>query len=100
MISQELIFSDFINAVKDRDKLDVLRLAESEAKEAEKISEIKVYAQNYYEALREFIYFMRYLQKPYRIKEEDFQMFRSVCENLVAKKQLDPDILKMFDSQQ
>jgi hypothetical protein len=100
MISQELIFSEFIEAVKDKDKLDILRLAESEAKEAEKISEIKVYGLNYYEVLREFIYFMRYQQKPYRIKEEYFQMFRSVCENLVAKKQLSPDIMKLFDSQQ
>ena len=100
MISQELNFSEFINAVKNKDKLDVLRLAELEAKEAEKISEIKVSGQNYFEALREFIYFMMYKQRPYRIKEEYFQMFRPVCENLVAKKQMSPDILKVFDYQQ
>ena len=75
-------------------------MAESEAKEAEKISEVKGYGQNYFDALKGFIYFMRYKQKPYRIKEENFQMFRSVCENLVAKKQLLPDILKVFDSQE
>ena len=99
MISQELNFSEFINAVKDKDKLDILRLAESEAKEVEKITEIKGYGYSYFEALKGLIYFMRYKQKPYRIKEEYFQMFRSVCENLVIKKQLFPEVLKIFTSE-
>jgi hypothetical protein len=97
VISLEFNFLEFISAIKDRDKHDILRLAESEATEAEKISEIKGYGQNYVEAVREFIYFLRYSQKPDGIKEEHFQMFQSVCEKLVAKKQLLPDVMKMFD---
>ena len=98
MISQEFDILEFISAVKDRDILDILRIAESEATEAEKISEMKGYGQNYVEAVRGFIYFMRYRQKPVGIKEEYFQVFRSVCEKLVAKEQLLPDVLKIFDS--
>ena len=98
MISPEFSFLEFINVVKDRDKPDVLRLAESEATEAEKVSEIKGYGQNYAEAVRGFIYLIRYCQKPYGIKEEYLQMSRSVCEKLVARKQLLPEILNMFDS--
>ena len=98
MISFEFNFKEFINAVKDKDKSDILRLAESEATEAEKNSQIKGYGQNYVEAVREFLYFIRYGQKPVGLEEEYFHMFRIVCENLVAKKQLLPKILKLFDS--
>ena len=98
MISLEFNFTEFINAVKDKDKPDILRLTESEATEAEKISQIKGYGQNYVEAVREFLYFIRYGQKPDGLEEEYFQKFRTVCENLVAKKQLLPEVLKLFDS--
>jgi hypothetical protein len=97
MISTELNFAEFISAVKDKDKSDILRLAESEAIEAEKISQIKGYGQDYVEAVREFLYFIRYGQNPIELERKYFQMFRPVCENLVAKKQLLPDVLKMFD---
>lgn len=89
---------EFISVVKDKDKPDILRLAESEATEAEKVSEVKGYGQNYPEAVRGFIYLIRYCQKPDGIKEEYLQMSRSVCEKLVARKQLLPEVLKMFDS--
>jgi len=98
VISYELNFLEFIGAVKNRDKPDILRLAESEALEAEKISEIKGYGQDYAEMVSDFIYFLRYGQKPDGIDEEHFQMFHSVCENLIAKKQLLPEVLKLFDS--
>jgi hypothetical protein len=98
MISPEFDIVDFISSVKDKNKYDIIRLAESEAKEAEKISETKGYGQNYVEDLRVFDYFMRYGQKPEGINGEHFKMFRSICEKLVAKKQLPPDVLNMFDS--
>lgn len=98
MISPEFNITDFIKSVKNKNKYDIIRLAESEVKEAEKISEIKGYGQNYVEDLREFDYFMKHGQKPPAINEEHFKMFRSVCEKLVAKKQLPPDVLKIFDS--
>jgi hypothetical protein len=98
VISPEFNFLEFIRVVKDKDKPDILRLAESEATEAEKVSEIKGYGQNYTEGVRGFIYLIRYCQKPDGIKEEYLQMSRSVCEKLVARKQLLPEVLKIFDS--
>ena len=97
MISPELKITDFISAVKDKNKYDIIRLTESEAKEAEKISELKGYGQNYVEDLRAFDYLMRYKQKPPLSNEKHFNIFRSICEKLVAKKQLSENMLKMFD---
>ena len=97
MISLEFNFSEFIDAVKDRDRHVILSLAESEARQAEKNAEIKGYGQNYVDALTGFIYLLRYEQKPYKINEEHFQMFRIVCEKLVSKKQILSDMMNMFD---
>jgi len=98
MISSEFNFAEFMKAVEGRDLHDVLRLAESEATEAEKVAEVKGYGEDYTDAVRGFVYLMRYGQKPVGIEEKRFQAFRSVCEKLVAKKQLLPHILGLFDS--
>ena len=100
MISMEFSFSDFISAIKDKNELDILRLAEAEAKDAEKLSEIKGYGQDYVDAVTGLIYFLRYHQKPYGIMEKHFQMFRPVCENLVAKHQLPSDVLNILNSRE
>ena len=60
MISPEFDFSEFIDAVKNRDKHIIFSMAESEAKDAEKNAEIKGHGQDYVEALMGFIYFLRY----------------------------------------
>ena len=96
MISFEFKLSEFINAVQDRDMHIILNLAESEARIAEKTSELKGYGQDYVEALIGFCYFLRYQQKPYGINEKHFRMFRPVCQKLVEKEQLTSDILRYF----
>ncbi|MBN1972119.1 MAG: hypothetical protein JW787_00660 [Sedimentisphaerales bacterium] len=100
IISSDLKISEFIDAVKDNDKHVILNLAESEAKEAEKISEMKGYGQDYVDALAGLIYFFTYHQKPDGISEEYFQMFRSVCKKLAAKEQLPSDMMRIFDSKE
>ncbi len=96
MISPEFNFSEFIDAVKNRDKHIILGLAESEAKEAEKNAEIKGFGQGYLDAVTGLIYFLRYQQKPFGVEEDYFEMFQPVCEKLAAKKQISSDVLKMF----
>ena len=98
MISPEFDFAEFVNAIEDGDLHDILRLSESEATEAQKVAEIKGYGQDYVDAVRAFVYLLRYGQKPVGIDEERFQTCRSICEKLVAKKQLLPHILGLFDS--
>ncbi len=100
MISIELDFSEFIEKIENKDKHIIICMAESEAKEAEKIYEMTGCGQDYVYAVMGLIYFLRYSQKPYGIKEEHLQLFRVVCENLVAKKQLSSDALKMLDSKE
>lgn len=100
MISLKLNFSDFIDSIKNRNKHIILSLAESEAKEAEKNSEMTKCGNDYVDAIWGLIYFLRYYQKPDGIKEEHLQLYRVVCENLVAKKQLSPDVLEMLKPQE
>ncbi|MBN1973404.1 MAG: hypothetical protein JW787_07175 [Sedimentisphaerales bacterium] len=98
MISLKFDFSEFISAVKDRDKHIILSMAETEAREAEKISEMQKNGQDYVEAIIGLIYLLRHSQKPNWIKEKHFKMFRAVCEKLAAKKQISSDLLKILDS--
>ena len=55
---------------------------------------------NYINAILELIYFLRYSQKPGGVKEEHLYLYRMLCQNLVAKKQMSPDILKMIEPQE
>ncbi len=98
MISLKLNFSEFIEAVKNKDKHIILSLAETEAKEAEKLSEIMEGDRDYVEALTGLIYFLSTSQKPYGIKEKHLKMFRIICERLIVKNQLSSDMLKFLDT--
>ncbi len=100
MISLKLDFFEFADSVKDRDKHIILSLAESEAKEAEKISEMTGTGDDYINAILELIYFLRYSQKPGGVKEEHLHLYRTICENLIAKKQLSLDVLEMLEPQE
>lgn len=100
MISIKLDFSEFIDSVKNKDKHIIISLAESEAKEAEKMSEIMESGQDYVVALMGLIYFLRYYQKPDGIKEEHLALFRVICEKLIVKKQLSSELLKMLDTEE
>jgi hypothetical protein len=97
LISINLNFSEFINKVKDKDKDVIIDLAESEAKEAEKISEMKKSGYDYVDAILGLVYFLNNSEKPYWIKDNYLKMFGIVCEKLAAKKQLSSDLLKMLD---
>jgi len=52
MISSELNLSEFISTINDKDKQEIMRLSESEASNAEKISELKGYGQDYVDFIR------------------------------------------------
>jgi hypothetical protein len=100
LISFTLNFSEFINEVKDKDKDVIIDLAESEAKEAEKISEMKKSGNDYTDAILGLVYFLNNSEKPYWIKESYFTLYRVVFEKLVEKKQLSSDLLKLLDSRE
>jgi len=99
MISPDLDLAEFLIAIEGKDLHEIIRLTESEATEAEKISQLKGHGEYYVEALEGFAHIMRYGQKPLGITEEHLQAFRPVCQKLVAKKQLLPEVLALFDSE-
>jgi hypothetical protein len=97
LISLKLNFSEFVASVINKDKHIILSLAESEAKEAEKLSEMMGHGHDYVDALAGLIYFLRNSQKPLEIKEKHLKIYRVICEKLIVKNQLSSDILKIFD---
>jgi len=99
MISPDLDLAEFLIAIEDKDLHDIIRMTESEAAQAEKIAQLKGHGEYYVEALEDFAHVLRYGQKPLGITEEHFQSFRPICEKLVTKKQLLPDLLALFDSE-
>ncbi len=100
MISITLNFSEFIDFVKNKDKNIILSLAESEVKEAEKISEITGAGIDYVNALLGLIYLLRYSQKSGSVKEEYLNLYRTVCEKLITKKQIASELLSMLEPQE
>ncbi len=50
----------------------------------------------YAQRIKEFLYFMRYGQKPDGVSAEDFHKYHPVVKSLVDKDQLKPGILTMF----
>lgn len=100
MISPEFNFDEFIKAVEDEDRVNIVRIAESEYREAEMRVVARGYGKGYVNSVRGFLFFMHEGMKPAGVDEADWQMFRRVCEKLVAKKTFPPGVLKMFDSKE
>jgi hypothetical protein len=104
MISPSFNFREFIKEVQERNYLDIISLTEKEAYDAEYVSSgikgsieaRKRGSANYARLLKKFLYFMRYGIKPAAIYDWDFMLFRSVCEKLVEKGQLDQIIMEVF----
>lgn len=90
----------------DKNILEIQVAASSEAEEAERLSSSstrgidkasKIRIGYYKKRVGEFAFFMRYGIKPGDINEEDFKLFRPICEILVERGDLKPDVLKHFE---
>jgi predicted nucleotidyltransferase component of viral defense system len=81
----------FIQAIQDKDYLDIIHFADQEATKAERdlyrrkgeSTEPKEYA----EMLKDLIFYIRYGVKPQNIGNAEFQLFRSVCEDLAKRRE-------------
>lgn len=117
MISRDCDRRKFIEAVEDKDLTEVIRIASGEvvavenfplgkkptlkdgAVEVQKWKNMKGALKGYGNFLGAFLFFMRCrVIKPASISDEDFQLFRPVCENLVKKGQLPAEVMKCFES--
>lgn len=104
MISPSFNFREFIIEIQEKNYWDIISLAEKEAYDAEAVSSgikgskeaRKRGSANYAHLLKKFIFFMKRGIKPAGIYDWDFMLFRSVCEKLVEKGQLEHKILELF----
>jgi hypothetical protein len=115
MISPSLNKSEFIKAVQDKERQEIIRIATEEVMAVErlplgrkpKVGDRPMEAQawenrkwaigEYNKFVRAFLFFMRNpVIRPAGIDDWDFQLFRPVCEKLVQKKQLSPQVLDLF----
>ena len=90
MISESFNRRQFIEAMMEKDYIQILFAAEAEVNEAERIrrpakSPRVRSAAEYSAFLKAFLFFMRYGIKPGGIFDEDFFLFRPLCEKLVQK---------------
>lgn len=88
----------------EKDYVQILLAAEAEVNEAERIrrpaKSPRVRAAAEYSAfLKAFIFFMGQGIKPGGILDEDFFLFRPLCEKLVQKGQFKPSVLDFFKSE-
>jgi hypothetical protein len=102
MISPSFEAPNFFDVIHDKSYPEILALADEEVRMAEaRSSRVKgaVAAREqgsgqYSAVLKCFLFFMRYGIKPGGVLEEDFAMFRPVCERLVEKGQFKSYILE------
>ena len=97
-------FEKFIERIKDKDYLEILRLALQEVNYIEpRLYRVRGAPERrkrgggeYVKRLKEFIFFMRFFIKPSGINDRVFQLYRPICENLVKKNQIKSKILDFF----
>jgi hypothetical protein len=93
MISNNCSFSDFVATIKDKSYDDIIYLADQEATAAERLLYRRVAAddlkkicgQEYASILKDFIAFMRCDIRPKKSKNELFELFELVLDNVNSK---------------
>ena len=99
MISTSFNLGEFLEHVKDKNYKEILALAEKEGTQVERLTHRRRQRESneYIRLLWGLVFFLIYRKKPEGVSGEEFQLFRPICESLVRKDQMQPDILKLFD---
>lgn len=105
MILEGYSFKKFLDGIKDKDLLEIQKLASREAGEAETLSssitrgisrDDKIKIGYYKKQVGEFAFFMAHGIKPGSVDEEDFKLYQPICRILVEKHQFLPSVLEYF----
>ena len=91
-------FRTFLDGVRDKDFQTIIHAAESEHGGYSTRERRRGHDQRtaYRALMSGFLHFMRFGMKPAGVEDADFQMFRPVCESLVARGELKPEVLELF----
>ena len=104
MISNTYDFSKFLEAMSRIEYLEMLSLAEQEYMDANaRADDPKADpkargsgSREYARQVGDFLYFIRRGKRPTDAPDQEFALYRPICEDLVKKKQFDPSILDLF----
>ncbi len=107
MISPSFEAQQFFEAILDKNLPEIFLLSQQEVRMAEArssrarsaVTAREQGSGEYIATLKGFLFFLSQGRKPYGIPDEDFAMFRPVCERLVEKRQFRPEILEAFAPQ-
>lgn len=114
MISPSCDFRQFMEAVEDKDYPEIIRLGEQEVEGAERLpygvkpkgnwlaaqtfKARKERIIEYTTSLRSFLFFLRFRSiRPSDISDYNFRLMRPMCQNLVQKKQLEPEVMNFLE---
>ena len=92
-------FDVFLNSVKYLDKEDILATAYKRHKSLDKSTtmytmEFRLGLQN---SISGLLYFLENKQRPDGISDINFLKFKPICESLVKKGQMEPEVIKLFE---
>jgi hypothetical protein len=104
VISSSYDFKQFLDSIKDKNYDEIIHLAEQEIYYLEPLlARVKGSVERrrrgggkYVAQLEQFLFFMKNGIKPGGVSDEDFLLFRPVCENLVRRGIFKPTILDFF----
>lgn len=89
-------FKEFVNIIKDKSYPEMVKWSK---KELHEVRARKKGDTEYADILRGFLFFIQWGKKPNAINDQQFQLFRPVCENLAHKsKTFCYDDLKLFEN--
>jgi len=99
-------FQKFIDSVKDFDYLEIIKSAEQRCYELESLSYGRKGAVRAREMgsarladqLKGLLFWLRTGQKPFGLSDGHFEAWKVICERLVAKQQLKPEALAVFQA--
>ena len=88
MISDNCDIREFISELENKDFFEMIYLLDKEATEAERqlfnpkseMSERQICGPEYVSKLKNLIFYLRYGAKPKGLKQENLNLFNSVCE--------------------
>ena len=105
MISPTFDSEEFFRRVCEYDLAKLLKAADEECRQVENLSRGRggprareQGSMEYAALLKEFLFFLHYRKRPGAVSSADFMLFKPVCENLVAKGELQPNVLELFGS--